>query len=209
MATFTHQVSLNPILDEIKPSATLAMTARAKELKREGRPVIGLSAGEPDFNTPQPIAEAAKQAIDEGFTHYTLNAGIIPLREAICKALRENRGLSYEPDEILTSNGAKQSVAQAIYCLAGSGDEVIIPSPFWVSYPEMVKLGGATPVIAHTGVEESYKLTPAILEAAITDRSRVLILCSPSNPTGVVYTPRDLEEIAEVLRPHDQITVIS
>ncbi|NND70832.1 MAG: pyridoxal phosphate-dependent aminotransferase, partial [Rhodothermales bacterium] len=104
---------------------------------------------------------------------------------------------------------AKQSVAQAIYCLAGSGDEVIIPSPFWVSYPEMVKLGGATPVIAHTGVKESYKLTPAILEAAITDRSRVLILCSPSNPTGVVYTPRDLEEIAEVLRPHDQITVIS
>ena len=138
----------------MRPSATLAMTARAKELKSAGRPIIGLSAGEPDFDTPASIRAAAKAAIDEGFTHYTLNAGIAPLREAICKALKWNRGLSFDPDQILCSNGAKQSVAQAVYVLAGAGDEVIIPAPYWVSYPEMVRLSGATPVIAETSVAE-------------------------------------------------------
>ena len=202
-------VRINPVVLSMKPSATLAMTARAKELKNEGRPVIGLSAGEPDFDTPQPIRDAAIAAINEGFTHYTANPGILPLREEICRVLKENRGLSYQPDEILCSNGAKQSVAQAIFALAGKGDEVIIPAPYWVSYPEMVRLASATPVIVNTTVDDSYKMSPEKLEAAITPNTRLLILCSPSNPTGGVYSREDLMGIADVLKRHEHVYVIS
>lgn len=207
--TDTAAISINPTVTSMKPSATLAMTARAKELKNEGRPVIGLSAGEPDFDTPRPIRDAAIAAIEEGFTHYTVNSGIPALRDEICRVLRENRGLSYEPDQILCSNGAKQSVAQAIFALAGKGDEVIVPAPYWVSYPEMARLAGATPVVVETGVEDEYKMSPEKLEAAITPNTRVLILCSPSNPTGAVYSRADLEGLAEVLRRHENVFVIS
>ena len=209
MSLDTLAISFNSVISEMRPSATLAMTARAKELKSAGRPIIGLSAGEPDFDTPDSIRAAAKDAIDEGFTHYTLNAGIIPLREEICKALRQNRGLDFSPQQILCSNGAKQSVAQAIYVLAGAGDEVLIPAPYWVSYPEMVRLSGATPVTIETTVADSYKLTPGKLREAITDRTRVLVLCSPSNPTGAVYSREELEGLANVLQEFPQVTVIS
>lgn len=202
-------IPVNPVVTSMKPSATLAMTARAKELKSEGRPVIGLSAGEPDFDTPRPIRDAAIAAIEEGFTHYTVNAGILPLREEICRALEKNRGLSYEPDQILCSNGAKQSVAQAIFALAGTGDEVIVPAPCWVSYPEMARMSGATPVVVETSVEDEYKISPEKLESAITEKTRVLILCSPSNPTGAVYTRADLEGLSEVLQRHEHVFIIS
>jgi len=193
----------------VQPSATLAMTARAKQLRREGKPVISLSAGEPDFDTPAPIAEAAIQAIREGFTHYTENAGMLELREAICRKLAEENGLTYEPDQILCTNGAKQAVAMAIEVLCRPEDEVLIPAPYWVSYPEMVRLAGATPVILPTSVETGYRLTPEQLEAAITERTRLLILCSPSNPTGTVYTPEELEALADVLRRHEHVYVLS
>ena len=201
--------TFNPRVMAVQPSATLAMTARAKQLRREGKPVISLSAGEPDFDTPAPIAEAAIQAIREGFTHYTENAGMLELREAICRKLAEENGLTYEPDQILCTNGAKQAVAMAIEVLCRPEDEVLIPAPYWVSYPEMVRLAGATPVILPTSVETGYRLTPEQLEAAITERTRLLILCSPSNPTGTVYTPEELEALADVLRRHEHVYVLS
>ena len=202
-------VPINPLIEAIAPSRTLAMTARAKAMKRQGLPVISLSAGEPDFNTPEPIAEAGIQAIREGFTHYTENAGIPELREAIAEKLARENGIAYTPDQILCSNGAKQSVAQGVLTLCRPGDEVIIPAPYWVSYPEMVKLAGATPVFVSTTAEQEYRMTPEQLEAAITPRTRLLILCSPSNPTGAVYSPEDLEALAEVLRRHEHVFVLS
>ena len=193
----------------MQPSATLAMTARAAQLRREGRPVIGLSAGEPDFVTPVPINEAAMQAIREGFTHYTENAGMLELRQAICRKLEKDNGLTYSPEQVLCSNGAKQSVALAIYALSRPGDEILIPAPYWVSYPEMARLAGAEPVSIPTTVETNYRLDPESLERAITDRTRILILCSPSNPTGSVYTRQEMEALAAVLRKHEHVYVIS
>ncbi len=202
-------LTFNPNVAAMKPSATLAMTARAKERLRAGYPVVSLSAGEPDFDTPAPIAEAAVQAIREGFTHYTVNAGMPELREAVCAKLARDNGLTYTPEQILCSNGAKQSLAMTIAVLARPGDEVLIPAPYWVSYPEMTRFAGAEPVIVPTSVEDDYRLTPEALEAAITGRTRLLILCSPSNPTGSVYTPAELEALAEVLRRHPQVFIIS
>ncbi len=199
----------NPRVMAMQPSATLAMSARAKQLRREGKPVISLSAGEPDFHTPAPIAEAAIAAIREGFTRYTENAGMLELRQAISRKLAEENGLEYTPEQILCTNGAKQAVAMAIEVLCRPGDEVLIPAPFWVSYPEMVRLAGAEPVILPTSVETGYRLTPEALEAAITERTRLLILCSPSNPTGTVYTPEELEALAAVLRRHEHVYVLS
>ena len=193
----------------MRPSATLAMSSRARQLRREGRPVISLSAGEPDFDTPEPIAAAAKMAIEEGFTSYTENVGILELREAICRKLREENGLAYQPENILCSNGAKQSVAQAVLALCAPGDEVVIPAPYWVSYPEMVRLAGATPVIVGTDAEHEYRMSPEQLEKALTPETRLLILCSPSNPTGSVYTRQEFEDLAAVLRNHPQVFVIS
>jgi aspartate/methionine/tyrosine aminotransferase len=201
--------TFNPNVAAMKPSATLAMTARAKERIRAGFPVVSLSAGEPDFDTPAPIAEAAVAAIREGFTHYTMNAGMPELREAICAKLARDNGLAYTPDRILCSNGAKQSLALTIAVLGRPGDEVLIPAPYWVSYPEMTRFAGAEPVIVPTTVENDYRLTPETLEAALTERTRLLILCSPSNPTGSVYTPSELEALAEVLRRHPQVFIIS
>ena len=207
MSTLTF--SFNPRVEAMQPSATLAMTARAKQLRREGRPVVGLSAGEPDFDTPLPIAEAGIQAIREGYTHYTENAGMPELRERICRKLRHDNELAYDPDQILCSNGAKQSVALALAALCRPGDEVLIPAPFWVSYPEMARFADAEPVTVPTTAEAEYRLTPELLEAAITDRTRVLILCTPSNPTGSVYPRAELEALAEVLRRHEHVYVLA
>lgn len=202
-------LEINPRVASMQPSATLAMTARAKQLRREGRPVIGLSAGEPDFDTPAPIAEAGIRAIREGFTHYTENMGLPELREKICAKLQRDNGLDYTPEQILCSNGAKQSIALAIHALCQPGDEVLIPAPYWVSYPEMVRFAGAEPVEMPTTVDTDYRITAEMLEAAITERTRLLIHCSPSNPTGSVYTREELEAIAEVLRHHEHVFIAS
>lgn len=192
----------------MRPSATLAVSARAKELARSGLPVIELSAGEPDFPTPAPICEAAKQAIDEGFTRYTANPGMPELREAIAAHLAEG-GVMYSPAQILCSNGAKQSVAQALLVAVSQWDEVLIPAPYWVSYPEMVRLAGGEPVILETTADADYRLSAEQLETAITPKTRVLLLCSPSNPTGSVYPREELEAIAEIIRRHPDLIVIS
>jgi len=204
MSTF-----FNPRVASMQPSATLAMAGRAKKLKRAGADVIALSAGEPDFNTPDPIANAGIQAIREGFTRYTQNPGMIELREAICEKFARENNLEYAPSQILCSNGAKQSVAMAVSVLAAEGDEVLIPAPYWVSYPEMTRFAGAKPVIAHTTAETQYRLTPQQLADSLTERTRVLILCSPSNPTGSVYTHEELAALAEVLRDYEQVVVVS
>lgn len=205
----TATLRFNPLVEAVQPSATLAMSARAKELRRAGRPVIGLSAGEPDFTTPEPINLAAIEAIREGFTHYTENMGMLELRQEISAKFERENGLAYAPEQILCSNGAKQSVALAVFVLCRPGDEVLIPAPYWVSYPEMARMAGAEPVAVPTSVDTDYRLRPSQLEAAITDRTRLLILCSPSNPTGSVYTPQELEALAEVLRRHEDVYVIS
>lgn len=200
---------LNPNVAAMQPSATLAMSARAKALKRAGRPVIELSAGEPDFATPAPIREAGIRAIEEGFTRYTANPGMPELREAIAQKLKEDNGLDYAPSEILCSNGAKQSVAQAVLVLCRPGDEVVIPAPYWVSYPEMARLAGAEPVIVETGPASGYRMRPEDLEAALTERTRIVMMNSPSNPTGAVYSRAELEALAEVLRPREDVVVVS
>ena len=209
MSVSVASLELNPRVEVMQPSATLAMKARADELRRAGQPIVSLSAGEPDFDTPAPIAEAGIRAIREGFTNYTANPGMPELREAICEKLRQDNGLTYTPDQILCSNGAKQSVALAVHVLCRPGDEVLIPAPYWVSYPEMVRFAGAEPAILKTSVENGYRLTPDALEAAITPRTRLLMLCSPSNPTGTVYTPDELEALAEVLRRHEHVWGLS
>ena len=202
-------LELNRRVASMKPSATLAMTAAAKKRKRQGHPVIGLSAGEPDFDTPEAVSEAGIQAIRDGHTHYTTNLGLPELREAIsAKFLRDNN-LRYPIDEIICSNGAKQCVAQAISVLIRRGDEVLIPAPFWVSYPEMVRFAGGTPVAIPTTVESDYLLTAEQLEESITENTRLLILCSPSNPTGGVYSPEQLENLVAVLHRHPEIWVVS
>jgi aspartate/methionine/tyrosine aminotransferase len=209
MSTDASTIELNPRVAAVQPSATLAMSARAGELRREGKPVIALSAGEPDFDTPAPISEAGQQAIREGFTKYTASAGMIELREAIARKLKKDNGLDYGADQILCCNGAKQAIAQAVMTLVRSDDEVIIPAPYWVSYPEMVRLAGGTPVPLPTTVDNAYRVKPAELDAAINDRTRLFFLCSPSNPTGSVYSPDELEALAEVLRKYPDVYVLS
>lgn len=193
----------------MQPSATLAMTAAAKSRKRAGFPVIGLSAGEPDFDTPEAVSEAGIKAIRDGFTHYTSNQGVPELREEIALKLKRDNGIEVSPGQILCSNGAKQSVAQAVLALVRDGDEVLIPAPYWVSYPEMVRLAGGVPRAITTTHNTGYLLSPEQLEAGITDKTRMLILCSPSNPTGGVYTPAMLEKLIEILQRHPDIYVIS
>ncbi len=205
----TSSIIFNPLVESVQPSATLAMTGRAKELMRQGLPIIGLSAGEPDFDTPEPIAEAGIQAIRDGYTHYTENMGMPELREAISRKLELENGLSYAADQILCSNGAKQSVALALLALCRPGDQVLIPAPYWVSYPEMVRLAGGEPIGMPTTAEQEYRVSATALAEAITEKTRLLILCSPSNPTGSVYPREELEMLADVLRSHDQIFVIS
>lgn len=193
----------------LQPSATLKVTGRAKELKREGKSIVSLSAGEPDFKTPKHICDAAIEAINDGQHGYTMNPGTPELREAICAKLKRDNKLDYEPSQIICSNGAKQSVGFALLALVDKGDEVIIPAPYWVSYPEMTRLAEGESVIVRTEFENDFKMTPAQLEAAITDKTKALILCSPSNPTGSCYNKTDLEGLAEVLRKYPQVVVIS
>lgn len=196
-------------LASLSPSATLAMSQKSGELKAQGVDVINLSVGEPDFNTPDHIKEAAKQAIDENYSRYSPVAGYPALRNAIVNKLQQENGLTYTVNQISCANGAKQSVCNTLLALVNPGDEVIIPAPFWVSYPEMVKLAEGTPVIVSAGIEQNFKITPAQLEAAITPKTRALILCSPSNPTGSVYSADELKGLAEVLQKHPDIMVIA
>ncbi|MFB6229783.1 MAG: pyridoxal phosphate-dependent aminotransferase [Salinibacter sp.] len=209
MPTSTTTLRFNDRVDSMQPSATLAMKSRAEERRRQGHPVVALSAGEPDFDTPEPIADAGMDAIRNGFTNYTENPGTMELREAICRKFDRDNDLSYTPEHVVCSNGAKQSLALAIHALCDEGDEVIVPAPYWVSYPEMARFSGAEPVVVPTSVDEKYRLRPAALEEAITERTQILVLCSPSNPTGAVYAPRELEALAEVLRSHEQVFVVS
>ncbi|KAG6717367.1 hypothetical protein I3842_04G095400 [Carya illinoinensis] len=201
-------ISLSPRVNSVKPSKTVAITDQATALVQAGVPVIRLAAGEPDFDTPVPIAETGINAIREGYTRYTPNAGTMELRQAICHKLKEENGISYTPDQVLVSNGAKQSIHQALLAVCSPGDEVIIPAPFWVSYPEMARLADATPVILPTSLSENFLLDPKLLESKLTEKSRLLILCSPSNPTGSVYPKRLLEEIAQVVAKHPRLLVL-
>lgn len=207
--TDTPTDALNPNVAAMQPSATLAVSARAKAMKRAGRDVISLSAGEPDFDTPAPIVEAAHQALREGHFHYTPNAGVPDLREAIAHKLSVQNHLDVCAADVLCSNGAKQSVAQAVLAVCGPGDEVLIPAPYWTSYPEQARLAGAAPVAVETRPEDGYRLRPEALEAALTERSRLLILTSPSNPTGAVLAREDQEALAAVLRRHPRVLVVS
>ena len=200
---------LSNCLNRLEPSATLAMAQKSNELKAQGIGVINLSIGEPDFNTPESIKQAAHKAIDDNFSHYSPVPGYLSLRQAIVNKLKRENGLEYTSEQILCSNGAKQSVCNAIMALVNEGDEVIIPAPYWVSYPQMVKLAGGTPVIVKADISQGFKMTPEQLEAAITPKTRVLILCSPSNPTGAVYTQDELASLAQVLMKHENVITLS
>ena len=200
---------LSDRLNRLTPSATLAMSQKSGELKAQGVHVINMSVGEPDFNTPDHIKEAAKKAIDENYSRYSPVAGYPALRNAIVAKLKNENGLDYTAAQITVANGAKQSVCNTIMCLVNEGDEVIIPAPYWVSYPQMVKLAGGTPVIVRGGFEQDFKITPQQLEEAITPKTKALILCSPSNPTGSVYSKEELAGLAAVLAKHPNVYVIA
>ena len=202
-------IRLADALERVKPSATIAVTTKAAELKRAGHDVIGLGAGEPDFDTPDNIKDAAIKAIREGKTKYTPADGLPELKEAICgKFLREN-GLTYKPSQVHVAPGGKPVIYNALVATLNPGDEVIVPAPYWVSYPEMVLMAGGEPVIAPCGPNTQYKLTPDALEAAITPRTRWIILNSPSNPTGAAYTKAELRGLANVLLRHPQVWVLT
>ncbi len=194
---------------DLSPSETLKITAKAKQLVREGKSVISLSAGEPDFQTPAHICNAAIDAITEGFHGYTMNTGMPELREAISEKLKRENNLSISADQIVLSNGAKQSIGFTILATVNPGDEVIIPAPYWVSYPEMVKLAEGKPVVIQTTFANNYKLTGKQLEESITSKTKALILCSPSNPTGACYSKDELQELADVLMKHPDILIFS
>lgn len=185
------------------------MSQKSGEMKAQGIDVINLSVGEPDFNTPDHIKDAAKRAIDENFSRYSPVPGYMDLREAIVAKLKNENGLDYSVNEVLVSNGAKQSVCNTVMALVNDGEEVIIPAPYWVSYPQMVKLAGGVPVIVEAGFEQNFKMTPQQLEAAITPKTRMIILCSPSNPTGSVYSQEELAALAEVIKRHDDLFVLA
>lgn len=200
---------LSTLVNRLAPSATLAMSQKSAELKAQGIDIINMSVGEPDFNTPEHIKEAAKKAVDDNYSRYSPVAGYPALRNAIVRKLKNENGLDYTPDQIVCSNGAKQCVCNAVMALVSPGDEVIIPAPYWVSYPQMVLMADGKPVFVEAGFEQDFKMTPEQLEAAITPRTKLLILCSPSNPTGSVYSAGELEALSAVLRRHEQVFVIS
>ena len=200
---------LSDRLQRLAPSATLAMSQKSSEMKAQGIDVINMSVGEPDFNTPDHIKEAAKKAIDENYSRYSPVPGYPDLRKAIVAKLKNENNLDYSVNEVLVSNGAKQSVCNTMMALVNPGDEVIIPAPYWVSYPQMAKLAGGTPVIVEAGFEQNFKMTPEQLEAAITPKTRLIILCSPSNPTGSVYSKEELKGLADVIKRHDDLFVLA
>ncbi len=193
----------------ISPSPTLAINAMAKEMKKKGFKVVNFGAGEPDFDTPEVINNEAISAIRGGMTKYTAVAGTPELREAICRKFEQDQGIRYQPGQIVVSSGAKHSIYNAVQVLVQAGDEVILPAPYWVSYLEQIKLAGAEARIVATSEEKGFKLTPGLLEAVVTPRTRLLILNSPSNPTGAVYSKQELESLAEVILKHDELMVIS
>lgn len=202
-------VQLSERLQRLAPSATLAMSQKSSEMKAKGIDVINMSVGEPDFNTPDHIKEAAKKAIDDNYSRYSPVPGYPDLREAISSKLKRENGLDYSAAEILVSNGAKQSVCNTVMALVNPGDEVIVPAPYWVSYPQMVKLAGGIPVIVEAGFEQNFKMTVAQLETAITPKTRLIILCSPSNPTGSVYSKAELKGLADVIKRHDNLFILA
>lgn len=193
----------------ISPSETLQISDRAKTLREQGKSIVSLSAGEPDFNTPEPACRAAIKAINDGFHGYTMNTGTPGLRQAICEKLNRDNGLSYAPSQIVCTNGGKQALGFTMLSLLDEGDEVVIPAPYWVSYPQMVKLAGGKPVPVRTDFKNEYKLTTHQLEEAITGRTKIFMICSPSNPTGACYTPDELKSLAEVLESHPEVMIIS
>lgn len=201
-----------PLADRIVKmveSATLQMTAKARKLKQEGNDVINLSIGEPDFDTPQFIKEAAKDALEQGFTKYTPVSGLLELKQAIQRKFKRDNNIDYALDEIVVSNGAKQSIANVAMSVLNEGDEVIIFAPYWVSYLEIVQLAGGVPVIVHAGIENDFKVLPSQLESAITGKTRMVIYSSPCNPTGSVYSMAELEAFAEILGTRDEIYIVS
>ena len=202
------EIISNRILN-MAESETLAMTAKARELKAQGKDVISLSIGEPDFNTPDTVKDAAKKAIDDNFTHYPPVPGYADLREAISKKFKRDNNLDYKPEQIVVSTGGKQAIYQVVQCLVNPGDEVIIPTPFWVSYKEIVRVAGGVPIYVKTSIENDFKVTPAQLEAAITPRTKLIMFSSPSNPTGMLYTKEELKGIAEVVVRHENLFVMS
>jgi len=202
-------VNLSYRVQAIKPSPTLAVTARAAALKATGRDIIGLGAGEPDFDTPQHIKDAAIAAINAGFTKYTAVDGTPSLKAAIIAKFKRDNGLDYTPKQILVSCGGKQSFFNLVQAVVNAGDEVIIPAPYWVSYPDIVILADGKPVIIEAGIEQGFKITPAQLEAAITPKTRLFVINSPSNPTGAVYSGAELAALGEVLRKYPQVLIAS
>ena len=200
---------LSDRLQRLAPSATLAMSQKSSEMKAQGIDVINMSVGEPDFNTPDHIKQAAKQAIDENYSRYSPVPGYPDLRKAIVAKLKNENQLDYTINEILVSNGAKQSVCNTVMALVNDGEEVIIPTPYWVSYPQMALLAGGKPVFVEAGFEQNFKMTAAQLEAAITPKTRLIILCSPSNPTGSVYSHEELKALADVILKHEDLFVLA
>ncbi len=200
---------LSDRLNRLAPSATLAMSQKSSEMKAQGIDVINMSVGEPDFNTPDNIKEAAKKAIDDNFSRYSPVPGYPDLRKAIVAKLKKENGLDYTVNEVIVGTGGKQGICNVILALVNPGDEVIIPAPYWVSYPQMAKLAGGVPVIINAGFDQDFKMTPEQLEAAITPKTKMLILCSPSNPTGSVYSKEELAALADVLRKHPDVFVLA
>ena len=190
-------------------SATLEMTRLSRELRDKGYDVITLSIGEPDFNTPKPIKEAGKKAIDDNYTHYPPVPGFPELREAIAKKLKRDNGLEFNQSQVVISNGAKQSIANVLLCILNEGDEVIVPAPYWVSYPSMIKMAGGKTVVIEADIESDFKITPEQIENAITDRTKAFLFNSPNNPTGTVYTKKELEAIAKVFEKYPNILIIA
>lgn len=201
-------MKISKTVQNIEQSLTLALTAKAKQMKKQGLDVVGFGAGEPDFDTPEHIKAIAIEDIKNGVTKYTPTGGTLELKEAICKKFKRDNGLDYQPNQILVSPGAKFSLYAAIMTLCDKDDEVIIPSPYWLTYPEQVKAAGGTPIYIQTGVESEFKIKPEQLEKAITPRTSIFILNSPSNPTGAVYTKEELEALADILLKTN-ITIIS
>jgi len=200
---------LSDRVNRISESQTIAMARKSRELKARGIDIISLSLGEPDFATPQIIKDAAKKAIDDNFSYYTHVSGYVELREAICKKFKRDNGLEYTADEIVVSTGAKQSIANAVLCLINPGDEVIIPAPFWVSYLEILKLAEGTPKIINTSITADFKITPQQLEKAISPKTKLIMISTPCNPTGSVYSKDELNALAEVVAKHDELYILS
>lgn len=202
-------MQLSPLLNRFNEPETLKMAKLGRELRAQGIDVIDLSLGEPDFDTPDHIKEAAKKAVDDNFSHYTPVAGYLDLREAVCTKLKRDNNLDYKPEHILVSTGAKQSIANLVMTVVGPSDEVVIPTPYWVTYSEIVKLCEGVPVLVHTSINNKYKITAAELEAAITPKTKLFMFSSPNNPTGCVYSKQELTELAAVFAKHPDVVIMS